>query len=666
MVANLGEEYQKVPCPLCGEPLEEGSLQCKNCGCAVPQETVEALKRLMRVLRIGPQKAMALYEFGYKDPDQLKDKDIEDLLAIRNRGRSEVIYLCSECGAFVGGEEEICSKCGTKIGGEAELVEDYIFKEEEKEEEYLCTQCGALVSFRADACPYCGRNISGIGEEAEGIPLISGSTWMCSECGAIAEEDSKQCDICGTPLTPERRIGVADVSTLGQKEQVEFCRNCGAIFAPDTKICPICLEEPTKEGMDVDRILKQLGSEELEERIENPKPADKVLDKGGGARISGKRGKAYPVKIPLQDRSNKVRPEAPRKSFGEIERGREYVVYASLAALVVEYIFGQVAPIGYEWGIFFLFGVIFGLGAGLFASTLNHFKPGCKRSLSLLFGSLLILVVPIHWYAGISLEAIFDLSILTVGLSIFTIGALRAGRMENFSVWMLGISLLFLLSLNRILGVNSGQQFVNLVLWILGAALILTSFSIFLYRKWLRLSFDARILRGDESYLAGDYKESIRAYDEAISLSSSLKDVAWNRDMPWYSKGAALVLLGRYEEAIKCIDTALKINPRNEVAWVNKGNAVWRLGKGMDALRCYNFALKINPRYEVAWNNKGNILARLGKYEEALKCYEKALSIDANYRDALVNKGYILAKIGNYDEAAKCADLIFGQRGGID
>src|SRR6266702_3098768 len=150
-----------------------------------------------------------------------------------------------------------------------------------------------------------------------------------------------------------------------------------------------------------------------------------------------------------------------------------------------------------------------------------------------------------------------------------------------------------------------------------------------------------------------NYERSLQEYDRAIAATRVGVPGA---EIPWYGKGATLILLGRYEEALRAIDMALDINPRNEVAWVNKGNALTKMGRLVDALRCFNAAIKVHPNYEVAWNNKGNALARLGKYEEALQSYERALEIEASYRGAWVNKGFVLTKLGRFDEAASCAD----------
>ena len=170
------------------------------------------------------------------------------------------------------------------------------------------------------------------------------------------------------------------------------------------------------------------------------------------------------------------------------------------------------------------------------------------------------------------------------------------------------------------------------------------------------------IVRAESQVAHRDFEGSVETFERAIDMSER---GGQPEDLPWYGKGATLIMMGQYEEALKAIDRALDINPRNEVAWVNKGNAYTKMGQLVDALRCFNAALKVNPRYEVAWNNKGNALARLGRYEEALRCYERALESDPGYRGAWVNKGYVLAKLGRYDEAAACADRVLHMKNAI-
>ena len=178
--------------------------------------------------------------------------------------------------------------------------------------------------------------------------------------------------------------------------------------------------------------------------------------------------------------------------------------------------------------------------------------------------------------------------------------------------------------------------------------------------KWEELLMHSTLKSGDDSYLEKDYGRAVRAYEKVIRMSEPENNPDY--DIPWYSKGAALISLGRFEEAIECLDRAIEINPMNEVTWNNKGNALSRLGRHREAIDCYDRALKINPNYEVAWNNKGNAYARIGRLEDALKCYDRAIVINEDYREAWINKGYVLVKLGMYDEAVKCANRIIPDR----
>jgi tetratricopeptide (TPR) repeat protein len=202
-----------------------------------------------------------------------------------------------------------------------------------------------------------------------------------------------------------------------------------------------------------------------------------------------------------------------------------------------------------------------------------------------------------------------------------------------------------------------GSPFAARTSWILGLAAMVpwpaAVAAVGLRTRRSAFALHRELSKAERDLVREDYAESVKDFDRAIAAGAKGTPGA---EVPWYGKGASLILLGRYDEALRAIDTALDMNPRNEVAWLNKGNALTKMGRLLDALRCFDASLKVNPRYEVAWNNKGNTLARLGHFEEALACYERALAIDPEYRGAWVNKGYVLTKLGRYDEATSCAD----------
>src|SRR5206468_11090186 len=63
-----------------------------------------------------------------------------------------------------------------------------------------------------------------------------------------------------------------------------------------------------------------------------------------------------------------------------------------------------------------------------------------------------------------------------------------------------------------------------------------------------------QLVRAERTVERKEYERSLAEYDRAIAAAPA--DVP-GAEIPWYGKGATLVLLGRYEEALRAIDTAL-------------------------------------------------------------------------------------------------------------
>jgi tetratricopeptide (TPR) repeat protein len=331
---------------------------------------------------------------------------------------------------------------------------------------------------------------------------------------------------------------------------------------------------------------------------------------------------------------------------------RQVVLVATLVAFApAAYVAASPSEVG-RWSILAAFGSLF---AAAFALVLVDPTPvrQHRRGFALAaVGGLAILTVPLHNAAGAAVPDAVDAALLILGTALIAAGGYPFRGLPAAHVpWLAALPGLVALSAATAAGLSTGPSAVSAGTWGALMAAVAASAALHLRARWVDARVAGAVRQAEEMASRRDYRGAILELDRATRLTG-----AKGSDAPWYSKGAALVVLGQYEEAMACIDTALKINPRNEVAWVNKGNALVRMARPVDALRCYNSAIKVNPRYEVAWNNKGNALARLGKFEDALRCYERALAIDGSYRGAWVNKGYVLTKLGDFDAAAKCAD----------
>jgi len=683
----VDQAAQELSCPLCGEPLDVRADNCENCGASIPKQVRDELKLLMKKLNISAEQAQRLFNLGYKKPEDLKGKDIDDVLKEEPK-----LFMCPECGAFVQESEDKCSRCEAEFAGEAVEIEEYLLREERP-----CPHCGESIHKDAETCPSCGKSII---EEA-GVSL--GSTYLCPTCGVTVLEGQKECEVCGTDLSPTSLI-----TSKALEIAVATCPNCGASLESETEPCPYCTKEEVGEEAEevmeeIDKFLEQLATmptarekaraevqraltpsveKPLEKappispkveipvektEVEKVRPVEEVVEKGleVETEVALEELEAGVKELPmiklLKPSKAKIPSKAPplriSAESGGLANAAETILYATGVGLSLQYFVATTGNIAFGWALFVFFGFAWGMAIGIIVLASKSLKQSLKRSWQTLLGTLIILIVPLHWYLDLAWPQEIDFALVIIGIALWTPLIVRGrGRARWRVVWAGGSTISIVLMPATVLSINLGGDIVTAFLWFISAFLVLFGIAFALHIRWLHWSLDLSLRRGEEEFARREFGRSVEDYDRAIDIArrSGEEDVA----TPWYSKGAALVILGQYEDALKAIDEALKINPNNEIAWINKGNALSRMGDYKGALKAFNAALRANPRYEVAWNNKGNTLARLGKYKESLKCYDLALQIDPYYRGAWVNRGFVLARIGEFEEAAKCAEKV--------
>ena len=613
-------------CPVCQEPMPPDETECENCGAFVIDE---AVVRLCRAFGIPREKALALFEKGFRNPKQLQDRNVDDVL---QSGENGLLFLCTNCGGFVATGDAKCPRCGAEFETE-------------------------------EAKPAAEKDILDIA--------------LCPVCGADNDPTWKECEICGEPLG-------------GTEEPPGEAPAPPAIAAEP--VAPPPTPEPRAEPRALDRIDDIL--EELEAPMAaKPGPAVRRRQKVPKVARSAERPKpaaksGSPV-IPREPPSSppsarRVRP-TPRRSIRPLPRpvarspptpppatkirDRPLPAAPPVAARGLRRWTWSAPPSEFTGSI-----TLAAAASLLVSDLLSEITIAWAVVLALLILSLLVLVatlsrreIRVPWVdaallaAGATFGAVTPLATGTAALLMAVVGAVPLGlatrrvldtRARDLLAVAAGIPLMSLGA-----AAAGGAAFAARTAWTLGvvammpwpAALAWVGFR----ERYSTVAAHREIRKAEHDLQREDYAESVKDFDRAIAAGPEGTPGA---EVPWYGKGASLILLGRYDEALKAIDIALDLNPRNEVAWLNKGNALTKMGRLVDALRCFNAALKVNPRYEVAWNNKGNTLARMGHFEEALACYERALTIDPEYRGAWVNKGYVLTKLGRYDEATSCAD----------
>ena len=647
-------EPEGIPCPICGESLFEGAEACTNCGAAVSET---ALRGLMKAFEIDSAKAHDLFRAGVRSAGDLGGRSVGAVLEAK---APAVLYLCPECGAFVSSADKTCGKCGAKLAEEAMDLEKFL----EAGGTRACPACGETVPVEAVVCPVCQATI--LQEAAGPAPTMV----LCGTCGASVLEDLEACDTCGQPI---RGIPLGPVAPA---EKGPVCPFCGAVLTEDATVCEMCGREvgtriegkpPLVEGPDaemqaIEQLLEEAQPETDAERaaagldaLANEVEAEEaVLDLESPPKRRVRAAAELQLTKPAVLRATRASPA---------ERLRETAVAATLASLVPAAYVAAFPSLAGRWAIVALSGSLLATALALAFLDFAPIRERWRDHAIALLGGALILAVPLHNAGGAALPEAADGALLILGTALAAAGGAPIRHAPAvYAPWLAALPGFVAAAAAVAAGAAIGSPTVSAGTWAAVAVAVSVSLTLLIRRRWVDGRVSRSVRKAQDLAVGRNYKGAIEELDRAIDLAGESGSEA-----PWYSKGAALVVLGRYEEALACIDTALRMNPHNEIAWVNKGNALVRMGRLVDALKCYNSAIKVNPGYEVGWNNKGNALARLGKYPDALKCYEKALQIDAAYKGAWVNKGYVLTKLGDFEAAAKCADEVIrlGGPGGV-
>jgi RNA polymerase subunit RPABC4/transcription elongation factor Spt4 len=195
------------------------------------------------------------------------------------KGNEDSLFICSNCGAFIGLDATHCSACGEK---RAPLTAEIDINLEERKtadkyletapELFLCANCGAFMGHTTNSCEICGMNIleeeeieymEDIEEEEEEdiisdpLETLNESVILCPKCGGLVKNTSEGCGICGTSIediidmlkTPEEKIEDAD-SLLFSTGTLFICKECGAFLGQDAKVCTICGSDVEKDQVE--------------------------------------------------------------------------------------------------------------------------------------------------------------------------------------------------------------------------------------------------------------------------------------------------------------------------------------------------------------------------------------------------------------------------------
>ncbi len=606
----------RVLCPVCQEPIPPDETECENCGAFVIDEAVVRLSRALGLDRL-------------------------------ERGEVGLLFICTNCGGFVAGGDSTCPRCAAEFEPDTEEV---VPAEEDILDIALCPICGADNDSDAPECEVCG-------EPLKEVIVSRPSPEPAKAPDAVPVEDllARVDDFLGhveppppeTAPPPPPKPVVAPAPPAPKRELAPAPPPPGAPAPAPVPLKPVPVTVPRPKPNPTIKprpAVKPAPVAKPTPLAPTPARVPEVKPKPPTTPVLPTKQVRATLAIQRVRRSARSRRLDIRLS-PEIAGG---IVLAGAASLAVS---GAVQQPLVTAGVG---AVLLAVGAVL---VLQLFRDGI-RGMPLPEGLPLLAGVALQ-VGGASLGGSAQSTAIGIGLAVASAFPL-AWSTKRLAVgrWRVLLAVAGAIPLAALAFAAATQSGSAGTLSWFGGILSAVPWPAALTIAEIRRRHATSILRrelvlAERDMARRNYERSLQEYDRAIAATRAGVPGA---EIPWYGKGATLILLGRYEEALRAIDMALDINPRNEVAWVNKGNALTKMGRLVDALRCFNAAIKVHPKYEVAWNNKGNALARLGKYEEALQSYERALEIDAAYRGAWVNKGFVLTKLGRFDEAASCAD----------
>src|SRR3989441_1496552 len=150
---------------------------------------------------------------GLSAVEGVTSADLETLIGLLSDGSGRdapgELFLCPECGSFVGNAATTCPFCGVEFdasadSGLSEQIDDFVAEEDAPAR--MCLTCGAGMGIDAMKCGMCGRRYT-----SEELPLLPGfqpsldeSSPFCPRCGGYLFADEMECAICGTAGAPTK------------------------------------------------------------------------------------------------------------------------------------------------------------------------------------------------------------------------------------------------------------------------------------------------------------------------------------------------------------------------------------------------------------------------------------------------------------------------------
>ncbi|KOV86843.1 hypothetical protein ADL01_05955 [Streptomyces sp. NRRL WC-3618] len=163
-----------------------------------------------------------------------------------------------------------------------------------------------------------------------------------------------------------------------------------------------------------------------------------------------------------------------------------------------------------------------------------------------------------------------------------------------------------------------------------------------------RVQAVARMLRGRELRLGGEYERALAEYELAVALDPEL-------ERAYYGRGVTRAEQRDYAGAIADLDRADELAPDTARVLFVRGDYHRILGHHEEAVRDLDRAVVLGPDLAGAWASRGVVRHGAGNIEQALADLDRALEVDPEHLWSLVRRARVHRSRG--DHAAQFADL---------
>ena len=159
---------------------------------------------------------------------------------------------------------------------------------------------------------------------------------------------------------------------------------------------------------------------------------------------------------------------------------------------------------------------------------------------------------------------------------------------------------------------------------------------------------------------AGDFVQSIKAYESALALLPEQSDVA--NDL-----GRLAFRMGMKDLAEQLFRRYVEAHPTAWHAMGNLATAIRDQGRAAEAIEVLRAAIKGDPNDATLWNTLGTVVSEQSDHPTAMIFFDEALRLAPDFAQARYNRGNTLLEMGETQDAlADCEAALAVARGEAD